>query len=252
MPLKLPEVPFKLRDLLIPGLPYRDVPELIDTPETGAESELRGILFDLRMGNFFGGTAVTLRHLESLTAKWPRGKPLSLLDLATGMADIPLAISRWASRREIPVNLVATDASPEVLKVAHNFLRGRFGIQLDVQDARQLPYPDASFDVVTCSLALHHFTRRDALRVIREMARLSRVGFIVSDLERSIPPYVAARLAGLNPLLSHWARHDGPASVQRAYTPYELAVMAHEAGVTDAQMHRHPLWRQALVGRPSR
>jgi len=249
VPLKLPEVPFRLRDLLLPGLPYRDVPELIDTPEAGSESELRRILFDLRMGNIFGGTAVTLGHLESLTARWPRGKPLSLLDLATGMADIPLAISRWARRRGIPVNLVATDASPEVLEIARNFLGGRFGIQLQVQDARRLPYQDRSFDVVTCSLALHHFTRRDAVCVLREMARLSRVGFIVSDLERSIPPYVASRLAGLNPLISSWTRHDGPASVQRAYTPYELAVMTHEAGVKNAQVHRHPLWRLALVGR---
>ncbi len=248
MPLKLAKVPFRWRDVLLPGLPYEPIPEMIDSPEEGSESELRRILFDLRMGNIFGGAAVTLRHLQSLTAGWPRGKPLSLLDLATGMADIPLAISRWASRQGIPVNLVATDASPEVLEVARTFLRGRFGIQLEVQDARRLPYPDASFDVVTCSLALHHFTRREAVCVIREMARLSRLGFIVNDLERGIAPYVASRLAGLNPLLSDWARHDGPASVQRAYTPYELAVMAHEAGVKHARVHRHPLWRQALVG----
>ncbi len=250
MPLNLPEVPFKWRDLLLPGLPYQDVEERIDRPEAGSESELQRILFDLRMGNLFGGTAVTLGHLEALTAGWPRGKPLSVLDLATGMADIPLTISRWGSRRGIPMNLVATDASPEVLEIARRFLRGRAGIQLQVQDALKPAYPDASFDVVTCSLALHHFTRRNAVRVIREMARLSRVGFIVSDLERSLPPYVASRLAGLNPLLGDWARHDGPASVQRAYTPYELAVMAHEAGVTNARVYRHPLWRQALVGRP--
>jgi ubiquinone/menaquinone biosynthesis C-methylase UbiE len=248
MPLNLPEVPFKLRDLL-PGLPYRDIKELMDDPEPGSEPELQGILFDLRMGNLMGGTAITLRHVQLLLAGWPQGKPLSIMDLATGTADTPLAICRWAAKAGIPLNMVATDGNPKVLEAARKFVRGRAVLQLEVQDARQLPYRDGSFDVCTCSLALHHFTRKDAIGVLREMARVSRVGFVVNDLERGIVPYAALRLASLTPLLSKWARHDGPVSVARAYTPYELARMAHEAGVQDAQVHRHSFWRQALVGR---
>ena len=43
-------------------------------------------------------------------------------------------------------------------------------------------------------------------------------------------------------------RHDGPASVLRAYTPTEMRRISDSAGVK-VSIYRHPFWRMAAVGR---
>ncbi len=244
-----PAVPSSLMDRL-PLLSYENIQELLDVPGAEPESDLRHSLRDIRLANLIGqGTAVILHHLGRLTQGWPAGRTLTVLDIATGSGDIPLAICRWAKRRGIPVQVLATDISPEVIAAARALVKDHPQITLEVLDARALPFPDASYDIVTCSLALHHLERADAVAVIRQMARVARVGFIVNDIERCWPAYVAVNLLVITPITNRLTRHDGPASVKRAYTAYELAQMAADAGVRGAVVLRHVFWRQVLVGR---
>ena len=43
-------------------------------------------------------------------------------------------------------------------------------------------------------------------------------------------------------------RHDGPASVLRAYTPAEMRRLSEWAGV-EVKVYRHPFWRMAAVAK---
>jgi hypothetical protein len=98
-------------------------------------------------------------------------------------------------------------------------------------DARCLPFGDLSFDVVMCSLALHHQVPDDALAMLREMRRVARRGVVVNDIVRCWRGYWGAwllsRTLSRNPL----TRHDGPLSVRRAYTRPEMLALAAEAGL---------------------
>ena len=229
----------------------REATELLD----GAghdPAELAANLRDVRIVNrLAGGTATVLRHLPGLVCRVPRGRPVSILDLATGSGDIPRAIMSWAARNSRPVMLTASDLSPEILTEAHRVLDGIPGVTFALYDAREIPLPDGSFDVVLCSLALHHFAPPDAVRVLREMDRLSRTGFIVNDVHRCIPGYVAAWASSRVATRNRLTRHDMPLSVLRAYTPDELHALLREAGIPGAAVTTHPLFRMAAVQRKS-
>jgi ubiquinone/menaquinone biosynthesis C-methylase UbiE len=242
-------LPLSLRDLL-PVPRYRVVPERLDHPEHESPDDLRRILHDLWLANRLGGGAVVVKHLEQLTRGWPPGRPLRMLDLATGMADIPLQVTRWASKRGLEVEFLATDVNPLILDMARKYLKSSPRVRLELQDARRLSYPDRSFDVVTCSMALHHFERPDAVCVLREMSRLARVGWIVSDVERCLGAWATLKVVAHTPLVGRLTRHDGPASVARAFTAHELLELAQEAGISSARLHRHPFFRQVLVSSP--
>jgi ubiquinone/menaquinone biosynthesis C-methylase UbiE len=232
---------------LVPPLARRDEAELMDEPDLDPE-ELAGNLRDIRRVNrLLGGTAIVLRHLPVLTAAAPRGRCLTLLDLATGSADIPVAISRWAKRNGQAMTIVASDASEQMLADARRQVSGSPKISLVRYDARAVPLPDGAFDIVTCSLSLHHFPPDEAVRVLGEMRRLARIGFIVNDLRRSRLGYVAALLAGRATTRNRLTRHDAPLSVLRAYTPDELRDLLRRAGVTDAAISTHPWFRMAAV-----
>ena len=183
-------------------------------------AELEGNLRDIRTVNrLAGGQGAVLAHLPGLMARVDRARPVEVLDLATGSGDIPSAVAAWSARNARPLRLTVTDVSAEILAAAQHELVSVPDVTFAVWDAREVPQPDRSFDIVLCSLALHHFGPSDAVRVLREMQRLGRIGFIVNDIRRSAPGYVAAWAASRLATRNRLTRHDMPLSVRRAYTP---------------------------------
>lgn len=91
-------------------------------------------------------------------------------------------------------------------------------------DALHLPFADASFDLVTCNLFLHHFHGDVARRLLAEMRRVARSAVLINDLERAWIPYLVIRLLGVR--FSRITRYDGPRSVRQAYTARELDQLA--------------------------
>ena len=228
-------------------LARRDRPELMD--ESGLDQrELAENLRDIRRVNrFFGGTATTMRHLRPLLDRVPADREAVILDLATGSADIPLAAARWAERCGRSVRIVASDISDQMLDAARNHLAGHPGIALERYDARAVTLPDGGVDIVLCSLALHHLPPADALRVLTEMDRLARVGFVLNDLARSRLGFVAAWVAAHVTTRNRLTRHDAPLSVLRAYTPNELGDLFAQARINGVTIARHPWFRMAAV-----
>ena len=228
-------------------LPRSTVPELLDEPGH-APAELVANFRDIqRVNRLLGGTRIILRALPRLLRAIPPGQTVAILDLATGAGDIPLAIARWARRRGVPVAIIASDSSDEILEIAARQLATEPMITLARHDARAVPLPDRQFDIVLCSLALHHFSPDDAVRVLREMDRLARVGFVVNDLRRSRVGYGAAWLAARLTTRNRLTRHDAPLSVRRAFTPDELGELLRRAGIRRATITTHPWFRMAAV-----
>jgi SAM-dependent methyltransferase len=246
MALAKPSIFTRDRPLLSP-LVRSEQTELMDEPGLDT-NELAGNLRDIRRVNrLLGGTSIVLRLMPSLIGEWTPSEPLTLLDLATGSADIPVAIARWAETRGMPLRIVASDYSDEMLADAKREVAGIPTIELARYDARSVPLPDGSFDIVVCSLSLHHFAPDEAVLVLREMKRLARRGFILNDLCRSRLGYAAARLAAITTTRNRLTRHDAPLSVLRAYTPDELRNLLERAGAGDATITTHPWFRMAAV-----
>jgi ubiquinone/menaquinone biosynthesis C-methylase UbiE len=224
-----------------------DAPELMDGDAFSAD-ELAGNFRDIqRVNRWFGGTSAVLAALPALI---PYGAAsFSLLDLATGVADIPLAVERWGVARGYEVNITATDISPRILDLASDQIAGSTRIKLQEADARALPFESGSFDIVTCSLALHHFSPADAVLVLREMDRLCRSGFVVNDLRRGAVGYGATWLASRLTTRNRLTRHDAPRSIRRAYTPAELRLLLERAGIQGVDVASLPWFRMAAIKR---
>ncbi|MBB4634150.1 methyltransferase domain-containing protein [Longimicrobium terrae] len=235
------------------SLPRSAGAERMDEPGQDA-AELARSLADLRgVNRWLGGTRVVLHHLRALVDAEPPRR-WRILDVATGSADIPLAIARWARARGTRVEIVATDLHPTTLAVARERVAGIPDVRAEAADALALPYKDGAFDVVICSTALHHFDDpADVAAVLREMGRVGRVGGIVNDLRRSRPALLGANLLAATVWRTHpVTRHDGPLSVRRAFTPAELMDAARAAGLAGARVHTHAPFRVALTWRGER
>lgn len=227
-------------------------PELLDLPpENYSQSELAESLADIRKVNrFLGDNHAVIKFFSALLpAVEAKDRPVTVLDVATGSADIPVAIVKWARRRGIQVAVTAVDANPDVVREAGAFTRGYPEITVAAADGFSLPFADRSFDIVLCVKTLHHLSEEDTVRWLKELYRVAASGYIIMDIRRSGVAWllitVLTRLFTRNRL----TQYDGPLSVLRSYTGAELAALAAEAGLPDARVKRAPFWRIVLTGR---
>jgi ubiquinone/menaquinone biosynthesis C-methylase UbiE len=209
--------------------------ELLDGPLDDPDA-LAGNLRDLRRVNrLLGGVSLSGRALDALVGRVAdTGTAVSLLDVGTGAADIPLALLADWRRRGRRLDVTAVDDRAEVLaaaRVADPRVNGAARLTLGQADGRSLPYPDASFDVAHCSLVLHHLEPTEVVRLLRELARVARLGVVVNDLARSRMAWLGARLLAALATRNRYSHHDGPLSVRRAYTIAEAHAMVAAAGL---------------------
>jgi 2-polyprenyl-3-methyl-5-hydroxy-6-metoxy-1,4-benzoquinol methylase len=176
-------------------------------------------------------------------------RPLRVLDLATGGGDVPLRLWRRARRAGLDWHLEGWDQSP----VAINHARacaGRDGadVRFEVRDVLQDELPN-DFDVVLCSLFLHHLDGEQAVRLLRRMAAAARHLVLVNDLVRSLAGWTLAQVATRLLCASPVVHTDGPRSVARAFTPAEARALAEQAGLRGAVVRRRWPFRYLLSWR---
>ncbi len=234
----------------------RHSPELIDLPiESYDLSEYAGNLADIRTVNrFLGDYHATLKHFSSLVpvAGGALATPIRVLDMATGSADIPVAVAIWARRQGIQIKVTAIDNNTFAIREAEAFTRGYPEITVAVADVFSMPFEDGSFDIVLCTKTLHHLSEERTVRLLKEIGRVAAIGYIVIDLRRSCVAWalisVLTRLFTRNRL----TRHDGPLSVLRSYTVSELDALAGKAGLMDRSVVKEPFWLMVVSGRKGR
>ena len=234
-----------------PGRPvlrrWTDRVELMDQPAVSPRLLARSLADMRRLNRLFGWQRPVLRAVQSLL---PATGSCTVLDVATGSGDLPLALARLLAPRCGPVRVIASDAHPTVLRLGRRFTAGSGTVCWVGHDARLLPFPPGSVDVVTCASALHHFDEPDAINVLAALATVARRGVVVTDASRSLLALLAVCV------LSRFSRssltwHDGPLSVRRAYTAAEAVALAQRAGWQQVQVQCPDPFRWLLIGRPS-
>jgi ubiquinone/menaquinone biosynthesis C-methylase UbiE len=219
--------------------------ELMDEPDADPEMVRKSLRFLRRANRFLGYTRSTLQHLERFSRSWKPGERIRIIDFATGSADLPRAILRWADGRGFDVHVVGVDLHATTARAALA-LNPDPRIQIVRANVLELPFADNSFDYATTGLFLHHLDDDDAVRVLATMSRVAKRGIIAGDLLRRSRAYAWIKLFTLfaNPIV----KHDGPASVAQAFKPSEVVAMRERAGVGYAEYFEHVGHRFVLAG----
>jgi len=112
-------------------------------------------------------------------------------------------------------------------------------------NALALPFFDRSFDLVTCSLLIHHLEPDEIVRFVNEALRVAKIAVLLNDLRRDAV-HLALMYAGY-PLFSRLAFHDGVASVRRAYTPGEMRAILRDTNAASVEITNHYLYRMGII-----
>jgi ubiquinone/menaquinone biosynthesis C-methylase UbiE len=224
--------------------------ELLDAPQVDAQALALNLRDIRRINAMLGWTAYSVKRVSAMVRK-DQLRSFSLLDVASGSADMPLAIARWSRRENITAHIVATDINDQVVAEARKQAEGEPMIVVETQNALQLPYDDRAFDIVLCTLALHHFDPDEAIQLLRGMVRVSKRAILVFDAVRSPLAYWGAVLLTRGLRMHPMTQSDAPISVRRAYSAPALRRLAEQAGLGQAQIQVSVPFRLALCARRS-
>lgn len=219
-------------------------PELMDLPnqdETALRSDLENIA---RLNRTFGGKKAVELVFDQLAAKT---RKLLLIDLASGYSDHGRNLLRRAEAARLDLSIIAVDFQFQTLQIARSATPPSQKILFVQADARRLPFRNKSADLTLCSLALHHFADNDALSVLKEMARVGRLGTACIDLVRSHLASIAIWLMTTFLVRDPMVRHDGRLSIRRAFTHVEMKSLAQRAGWLNLQQIKFFWFQQAVL-----
>src|SRR6266850_6205279 len=217
-------------------------PELMDRPQL-VSSELEKDLRNIRQLNrFFGSHRLVLHFLR----RWIKpGDHVRIVDLATGSGDIPRLIIDYAQKIGAKVEVDALDRQSATLEIARK-LSGNYP-EISYIDANILEWQPADpYDIVLCSLALHHFSDEDAVRLLRRCRELSQKFVLVSDLRRGWVATMGVYLLTATMFREPMSKYDGRLSAARAFSFSEMNLLAQRAGWTNFRQKTFPFARQAI------
>lgn len=173
--------------------------------------------------------AIDRTFVQHLARLFPSPEPYAvrgtLLDVGCGPGQIVIKMARrWPG-----LKITAIDAAPHMIEQARGSARAA-NVEVDLRVVRaagnsRLPFPDASFDVVTCNSVLHHLAEPKAL--LDEIGRLARPegAVLVRDLRRPLRPLFSLHVKFFGRKYAGEMRRLYEASVRAAYTPGEIKRM---------------------------
>lgn len=219
------------------------VPEWMDSPDLDADlhrAALRGLG---RINKISRVARLLWGQIEKLAGP---GQPLTVLDVGSGGGDTAIALGRLAEQSGRQVSVEGMDVSPLAVEFANQAARewGVSNVRFQQGNILADALPDR-YDVVTCSLFLHHFADDEARQVLTAMREAAQRAVLVDDLCRSRLGYslawIGCRIFSRSPVV----HYDGPASVAGAYTPEEARQLAEASGMADVSIRRH--WPQRFL-----
>ena len=159
-----------------------------------------------------------------------------MLDVACGGGDTIRSLARRASESAIPVSFTGCDISPTAIAYARQRAEEHQPeLSFFQHDILAGPPPD-TYDVIMCSLLLHHMDENRAPLVLEHLRAAASRLLLVHDLIRGPIAYGVAyagtRVLSRSPIV----RYDGPVSVQGAFTRSEMRQLAERCGMHDARV----------------
>lgn len=216
--------------------------EMMDRPQP-ITPELERDLANIRSFNRRFGSHRLIRHF---LLRWLKPNTnMRVLDFATGSGDIPRLIVDFARANRVPIRVDAIDQQGSTVEIARTLSVNYPEITFKAADLFEWNPPEP-YNIVLCTLALHHFTETDAVRVLQKCAMSSRGAVLVSDLRRSQWLSLAVYLVTMIFYRERMTQIDARLSAERAFSFHEMAELARRAGWKNFGHRRFAVGRQAI------
>ncbi len=199
---------------------------LLDDPDADPAIVAQSLRNIARANRWFGGAAAVRHGLARTLGNVHRGERVTLLDVGTGLGDLPRTAVKWGASRGIAIVPIGLE-----LNRAAAALALRYGLPTIVACAGTPPIRDQAVDVVLVSQVAHHLAADSIIDLFRTCNRIARRAVVVADLRRHSLAAQSFRLGGRLLGFDAVTLSDGVTSIRRGFSRRELQGLLERAGV---------------------
>ncbi len=200
--------------------------EFMDDPEFKGTDLTESFKFIKITNMLGGGRLAVINCIGKALQDIPFQRDLSVLDIGCGIGDMGGAIISWGERHGRNINYTGLEKSGYILDEARKQNKNN-NVRFISGDLFENDLPEA--DLVIISMVLHHLDEADVISAIRNLAAKARIALIISELERSLPPYLICQLLSVA-IKNSSAIHDALLSVRKGFKAPEIRNLISRAG----------------------
>jgi SAM-dependent methyltransferase len=159
-----------------------------------------------------------------------------------GNGDMLRTLAEYGDKNNLDLQLIGIDANKFTINHAVNLSHNYPNIHFLCEDIFDEAFSKLKYDIILCTLTLHHFKDNEIVDLISVFERNSRIGIIINDLQRSALAYRLFQGLCFVFRLNDMSREDGLTSILRGFKKSELKWFSESLNFKKYSIH----WKWAF------
>ncbi len=195
-----------------------------------------------KINQLLGGNQLTLQGVQELILKIPKATEISIVDVGCGNGDMLRTLANFGLKNNLNFRLIGIDANNFTINHARKLSADYSNISYQCEDVFGKAFAELKYDIVLCTLTLHHFKEVEILQLLTVFNTNSRIGIVINDLQRSALAYRLFQVLCFVFRLNAMSREDGLVSILRGFKKEELIQFSKKLNLTNYKIQ----WKWAF------
>ena len=203
-------------------------PEIMDDFQLEGEVLQNALDKIARINQLLGGNQLTLQGIKALLNNENKKHEVTIVDIGCGNGDMLRYIAEFGDSNNYKFKLIGIDANAFTINHAKNLSVHYPNINYETIDIFEKQFDEVKYDIVLCTLTLHHFKNSEIINLIKQLYKNSSIGIVINDLQRSKLAYRLFQVVCFIFSLNKMSKQDGLTSILRGFKKKELSDFSKE------------------------
>jgi 2-polyprenyl-3-methyl-5-hydroxy-6-metoxy-1,4-benzoquinol methylase len=195
-----------------------------------------------KINQLLGGNQLTLQGVQDLTNSISKSNEIVIADVGCGNGDMLRTLADFGLKNKLKFQLIGIDANSFTISHAQQLSQNYPNISYRCEDIFETSFKKLKYDIVLCTLTLHHFKDKEIVELLSVFYANSTIGIVINDLQRSAIAYRLFQALCFVFRLNEMSREDGLTSILRGFKKEELIHFSKKLSFKNYKIH----WKWAF------
>lgn len=205
-----------------------------------------------KINQLLGGNQLTLQGVKTLLKNQDKNSEITIVDIGCGNGDMLRYIAEYGDANGYHFNLIGIDANAFTINHAKKLSNHYPNISYKIIDIFSKQFDEVKYDIVLCTLTLHHFKNDEIIKLVKQFYNNSSIGIVINDLQRSKIAYRLFQAVCFVFKLNSMSREDGLVSILRGFKKQELEEFSKELNLKNYSLQWKWAFRYQWIIKKSR
>ena len=195
-----------------------------------------------KINQLLGGNQLTLQGVQDLMGNISKSNEIVIVDVGCGNGDMLRTLADFGLKNKLKLKLIGIDANSFTISHAQKLSEKYSNISYRCEDIFDASFNELKYDIILCTLTLHHFKDNEIVHLLNVFNTNSNVGIVINDLQRSSVAYRLFQALCFVFRLNDMSREDGLISILRGFKKEELIHFSQKLNFNNYKIH----WKWAF------